>query len=208
MSATKRMIGAQYRAERMHALDAAVDAVLVEIVSEQIDAVRTGQIVERISIEVGRRDPGRRLQKRADRQVPAYVATERKRDAISLGELQIRDQAGGLGRQLQCAGISLAVEIREPRKIGTPLRDDDVRRRVGLEDLRLIVLIERHQRRHEPRNARMPGERSVLCLRQLQPRLQADRRHRQTHGTPGVSGGGGDCRLHGCSPYSMMFSKI
>src|SRR5260370_39074200 len=78
----QRMIGAQYRAERMHALDAAVDAVLVEIVSEQIDAVRTGQIEERISIEACRRDPGRRLQKRADPQVPSYTAARLKPHAI------------------------------------------------------------------------------------------------------------------------------
>ena len=86
----------------------AIDALLVEIVAEQIDAVRAGKIVERISVEVGRRDPGRRLQKRADRQMPAHVAAELKRDAISLGELQIRDQIGGLGRQLaMCAAYRL-----------------------------------------------------------------------------------------------------
>ena len=121
------------------------------------------------------------MQKRANRQVRAHMPAELERDAIGLGELQIRDHFGGRGRQPQCTGIPVAVEIRQPRKIGAPLRDNGVRRRVGLEDLLFIVLIERHQRRHEARNARVPGDRSVLCLRQFQPRLQINRRHSQTH---------------------------
>src|SRR5271165_2064668 len=108
----------------MHALDAAIDALLVEIVAEQIDAVRAGKIVERISVEVGRPDPARRLEKRADRQMAAYVAAELKRDAIGFGELQIRDQARRLGRQLQCGGKSFAIEIRQPREIGLPVRNN------------------------------------------------------------------------------------
>src|SRR5580693_5607585 len=98
------MIGAQYRAELMYALETSIDALLVEIVAEQIDTVRTGKIVERISVKVGRHDTRRRLQERADRQVPVYGAAELKRHAISLGELQIRDRAGGFGCQPQCGG--------------------------------------------------------------------------------------------------------
>ena len=47
----QRMLGAQYRAERTHTLDASIEALLVEIVAEQIDAIRAGKIVERISVE-------------------------------------------------------------------------------------------------------------------------------------------------------------
>src|SRR5271169_5159536 len=115
----KRMIGPQYRAEFTHALEATGNAVLVKIVAKQIDAVRAGEIVEQIAVEVGRRHSGRRLQKCADRQVPADVAAELKRDAIRLSELQIRYQGGGFGCQLQCEGISFAVKICEPREIAT-----------------------------------------------------------------------------------------
>jgi len=122
--------------------------------------------------------------------------------------LQIRDQLGGLGRTLQCAGVSFPVEIRDPHKIGASLRDNLVGRFIGAEEPRFIVLIERHQRGHESGDARVPGERSVLCLRQLQPRLQASRRRRQAHGDQAVSAGAGDCRLHGRSHYSMFFTLM
>ena len=178
------MVGAQYRAERMRPLDAAVDALLVEIVAEEINAVRAGEVVERISVEVSRRDPARRFEKRADRQVPAYVAAELKRDAIRFGELQVRDELGGLGCKQQCAGVSSAIEIREPRKVGAPPRGNLARRCIGAEEPRLVVLVERHQRGHESGDARVPRERPVLRLRQIQPRLQAGRRRRQTHGDP------------------------
>lgn len=152
--------------------------------------------------------PGRGLQKRADWQMPTHVAAELKRDAISFGELQIRDQVSGLGRQLQCTCIPVAVEIREARKISAALRDNGLGCCVGLEDLRFIILIERHQRRHQPSDSRVPGERSVLCLRQLQPRLEADRGGRQTHGAQTVSRGGGNFRLHKRSHYSIIFTMM
>ena len=140
--------------------------------------------------------------------MPAHGAAELKRDAISLGKLQIRDQVRGFSCQEQCAGISSAVEIREARKVGALLRDDDIRCCVGLEELGFVILIERHQRCHESGDSRLPAERSVLCLRQLEPRLQADRRRCHTHGAKGISGGGSDCRLHGCGHYSMILTKI
>jgi len=52
-----------------------------------------------------------------------------------------------------------------------------------------------HQRGHESGDAGVPGERPVLCLRQLESRLQANRRHRQTHDDHAVSVGADDCRF-------------
>jgi hypothetical protein len=109
------------------------------------------------------------------------MAAKPKRDAISLGKLKIRNYFGGLGRQPQCAGVSFSVEVREPREIGAPLRDNFVGRRICLKEPRFAVLIERHKRSHQSGDARVPGERSVLCLRQLQPGLQATRRCCQAH---------------------------
>ena len=52
------MVGAQHRAEFAHPLGAARDALLVEVVAEQVDAVGTGQVVQDVAVEVGDRDAG------------------------------------------------------------------------------------------------------------------------------------------------------
>ena len=44
-----------------------VDALLVEVVAEHVDAVRAGQVVERVAVEIGDRDAGRRLQRTSRR---------------------------------------------------------------------------------------------------------------------------------------------
>ena len=59
------MIGAEHRAELAHALDAALDAVLVEVVAEQVDAVGAGEVVEAVAVEIGDRHAGGRLHERA-----------------------------------------------------------------------------------------------------------------------------------------------
>ena len=56
-----RMIGAEHRPEVAHPLAAARDALLVEVVAEHVHAVRAGQIVEAVAVEIGDRDAGRGL---------------------------------------------------------------------------------------------------------------------------------------------------
>ena len=61
LSATAGMVGAEHRAERCDARAALGDAVLVEVVAEHVDAVRAGQVVEDVAVEVGDRDAAGRL---------------------------------------------------------------------------------------------------------------------------------------------------
>ena len=68
----RRVIGAEHRAEVADALDPALDALLVEVVAEDVDAVRAGQVVEAVAVEVGDGDAGRRLHEGAGRQMPAH----------------------------------------------------------------------------------------------------------------------------------------
>ena len=86
-----RMVGAEHRAEIANALGAARDAFLVEVVAEDVDAVRAGQVVEAVAVEVGDGDAGRRLHERAGLQVLAHVAAELERHAVGVGELQVGD---------------------------------------------------------------------------------------------------------------------
>jgi hypothetical protein len=57
LSATNGMVGTEHRAERTGARFGLFDAFLVEIVAEDIDAIRAGQIVEDIAVDIGDRTP-------------------------------------------------------------------------------------------------------------------------------------------------------
>ena len=48
-----RMVGAEHRAERAHPGGAALDALLVEVVAEHVDAVGAGEVVEAVAVEIG-----------------------------------------------------------------------------------------------------------------------------------------------------------
>ena len=52
------MVGAEHRPQVANALAAAGDALLVEVVAEYVDAVRAGQIVKPIAVEIGEGDAG------------------------------------------------------------------------------------------------------------------------------------------------------
>ena len=47
------MVGAEHGAERVRALLADLDALLVEVVAEDVDAVGAGQVVEHVAVEIG-----------------------------------------------------------------------------------------------------------------------------------------------------------
>ena len=87
----QRRVGAQHRAERAHAPGAALHAALVEIVAQQVHAIRAGEIVEGVAVEIGDLDAVRRGEKRTGGQMRLHVRAEREGHAVALGELQVGD---------------------------------------------------------------------------------------------------------------------
>ena len=59
------VIRAEHRTEVADALDAGVDALLVEVVPEHVGAVRAGEVVGRVAVEIAHEDPGRLLARSA-----------------------------------------------------------------------------------------------------------------------------------------------
>ena len=165
---------AEDRPERVHAVAAAIDRAFVEIGAEQVDAVRAGQVVEDVAVEIGRGDARGRFEERADRQALAHQPAELERHAIALGELQIGDEGRHLGGERQRAGKALPVERGEALEIGAALCRDLIRRAVGGKEARIVIAVEWHQRGDAARHARMAGERRVLRPRQLQARFEFD----------------------------------
>jgi hypothetical protein len=166
-----RMIRAEHRAERMGARLGPGDAVLVEIVAENVDAIGAGQVVEHIAVEVRHRDAGRRLHESAGAEMFADQPAILERHPVGFGELQVGDSLRGFLRHLAAAGEHILVELRQPEEAVLALHRHRGRRAIGAEEIVDVEFVERDQPRHHARHLRMPGERAVLGARQRQPRL-------------------------------------
>ena len=176
-----RMIAAEHRSERARARRAPFDARLVEVVAEYVDAVRSGQVVERVAVEIGHHHAGRRLHERAAFQVFPHVAAELERHAISAGKLKIRNVLRRLRGQRGGFRKAFAVERGEPQEPGAALRGDFVRRVVAAKKVRLVVLVVRDQCREPACHARMPRQGRMLGLRQFEARHESGQRRDGGH---------------------------
>ena len=191
------MEGAEHGAEILHAAGAVLHARLVEIVAEHVDAVRARQIVEGIAVEIGERDAGRRLQERSGAQVLAHDPAELERHPVGGRELQVGEAILDFRSQRTRLGEALLIELRQACEAGAPRGGYLVRRVVGAEELRFVELVERNQRRQPPRHARMPGQRPVLGLRQLQARSELGQRGAEDHRAEAIQGIRCIERVHG-----------
>ncbi len=181
-----RVVGAEHRAERMGAPLGTGNAILVEVVAEYIDAIRAGQIVQHVAVEIGDGNPGRRLHKSTGAEMLADQPAVLKRHPIGLGELQVGDAACELQRHLPAGGKTLPVLRGEQEEaVLAPCRDSlgcTVRAKEFID----IEFVERNQARDEARHSAMAGQRPMLGPRQRQSRLQ----FRQDRRGAGDRGGG------------------
>ena len=158
------VVGAEHRAERPGALERAIEALLVEVVAEDVHAVGAGQVVGLVPVEVGHLHAGRRGDERAGRQVLAHEPAVLERHPIRGGELQVRDAGLHLARQLHRLGVTLPVDLGERQEAGPAPLGDFLRGVVGAEEARLVVLVERNQLGEEARYLRVAAQRRVLRL--------------------------------------------
>ena len=166
------MIGAEHRAERMGARLGSGDAFLVEVVAEDIDAVRAGQVVGDIAVEIGDGDARRRLHEGAGAEMFPHQPAVLEWHPVGFGELQVGDSCRGLHRHLPALGVPLAVEAGEAEEAVLALGGYIGRRAVGSEEIVDVEFVERDQARHQARHLGMSGQRTVLGPRQRQPRPQ------------------------------------
>ena len=174
-----RVIGAQHRAEVAHAPLPLLHALLVEVVAEDVDAVRPRQVVEAVAVEIGDGHARGRLQERPAFQVLAHHAAVLERHAVGADELKVGDAVSNLGGEPCALGEAVTIELRELFKPGPAACNDLFRRIVGAEELLFVVVVERDQRRDAPRHAHMAGQRSVLGTRQFETGLELDPGNRQ-----------------------------
>ena len=167
-----RMVGAEHGPERMRALLADLDALLVEIVAEDVDAVGTGQVVEHIAVEIGDRHARRGLHEAAGAEMLVNQAAILERHPVGSGELQIGNPGCCFRRHRPAFGVAFPVETGEPEEAVLALGGDSRRRAVGTEEIVDIELVERDQPRYGTRHLRVSGQRAVFGARQGQPRVQ------------------------------------
>ncbi len=186
-----RMIAAQYGTEIAHPLGALGDAVLVEIVAEDVDAIRSGQIVEAVAVEISHHHAVGRLQERSAFQIVPHDTAELKRHTVPRGELQIGNAVCCLGREICGLRKMRPIVICEPAESRPAARDHIVRGLIGSKERRLLVLVERNEGGQPSRDTRMPLERSVLGARQRKARSDFGKKRNQCRSTGGIECDGG-----------------
>jgi hypothetical protein len=87
------MVGAEHGAERVRALFGFRDALLVEVVAEDVDAVGAGQVVEHIAVDIGDGDAGGGLHEGAGAEILPHQPAVLERHPVAFGELQVGDAA-------------------------------------------------------------------------------------------------------------------
>ncbi len=202
-----RVIGAEHRAERGDPMPAPLQAVLVEIVSEQVHAIGAGEVVGGVAVEIRDGQAGGRLNECPEFEVAAHEAAVLEGHAIGLGELQVGDSLSRLRREPQRLRSALPENSREPEESGAARSGDRFRRAVRAEDMRLVVFIEWNERGDPPRHSRMSRERPVLRPRQLQARFQPGQHDRQNGRAERVKRDSHGKRIHRLQPYPARFTE-
>jgi len=176
---------AQHRTECVGARLSLGDALLVEVIAKDVDAVGAGEIVEDVAVDVGDGDTGRGLHEGAGAEIFLHQAAVLERYPVCLGELQVGDAFGCLSRQRPALGIALGVELAEAEEGVLALGGDSSRRPVGAEEIVDVELVVREQPRYPLRHLGMAGQRPMLGARQR----QTGRQFGEDRG--GSAGGGG-----------------
>jgi len=162
------VVGAEHGPEPLDQRHAFGNAVLEEVVAEDVHAIGAGQVMEDVAVEIGDGDPLRGLQEAAELQVLAQVRAELERHAVGAGELQVRQALARLRGERRAAGESAVEQVAEASEAGTTACHGLRRRPVGVEEARLAIGVSGDPRRHAARQLRVSGERPVLGERQLQ----------------------------------------
>ena len=180
------MIGAKHGPKRVGALLGILDALLIEVVAEDVDAVGAGEVVEHVAVEIGDGDPGRGLDEAAGTEILADQTAVLERHPVGLGELQVRDLLCRFSGRLPAAREALLVKSGETEEAVLTSVGDLRRRAIGAEEIIDVEFVMRHQPRDHLGHFGMSGQRAMLGARQRQSGLQ----FRDSYRSAGNRGGG------------------
>ena len=166
------VVGAEHRPERMGARLTLGDALLVEVVAEDIDTVGAGEIVENIAVDIGYGNAGRGFHEGAGAEIFLHQAAVLERHPVGASELQVGYPAGGFRRHGPALGVAILVKASKPEEAVLALGGNRCGRAVGAEEIVDVEFVVRDQLGGRTRHLGMPGERAVLRAGERQPGTQ------------------------------------
>ncbi len=175
----RRMVAAEHRAQVAHPLAAAGDALLVEVVAEDIHAVGARHVVELVAVQIGQRHAGGGRHERTAPEMPAHEAAELIGHAVTAGELQVGDALDDLRGQRGVLRASRGESRRQAHEARPPCFGDARGRLVDAKNPVISVLVVGDEAREAARHARMSRHRTVFGARKLQPKPKLGQRQGQ-----------------------------
>ena len=172
MSGGHRVVGAEHRPQVAHPRAAAFDAFLVEVVAKYIHAIRAGQVVALVAVQIGRGWAAGGDDKGSGVQVLADKAAELEGHAVARRELQIGDLVLDFIGLPHSVGKALRIECGQAPEGRPALFADVLRSVVGPEELRFVILVVGYESGQQAPQPRVAGKRAVLGARELQAQQQ------------------------------------
>ena len=181
-----RVVRAQHGAKLANAGKTALHRPFVAVIAQEIDAVRSAEIVEGVAVEIDKRHAVGRSHEGTDLEMLAHQAAVLERHPVGLGERKVGDRVDDLRGMPGSFCKARGVKRRKAHE-GIPAeRGDFGGRIVGAEESAFVVFVERHQRGYSARDSCVTAERGVFRLGQLQPALQRHQRSRDHAGAKPV----------------------
>jgi hypothetical protein len=145
------MVFAKERAQALRSMQRTLHNALVEIITEDIHAVRCRQIIEIVSIQISYHYAGGGFDKRACSEVIAHEAAVLERNPIGVGELKVGDVGPDLVRRPVSLSEPVLIELGKAHKSGAAAFYDFDWRIIRAKDAFGAVIIVGNERGQESR---------------------------------------------------------
>ena len=172
------VIGAEHRTELVRPGAALGHALLVEVVAEHVHAVRAGEVVVVVAVEVGDGHARRRLDEAARLHILAQQSRVLIRHPVAAGELHVGHADLSLGRHRDGLGRTLAQGVTQTFQTCATAFGDFGRSTVRVEEAVFAVGIEGDQLGDPLGHAGVTTEGSVFRPRQFKPAFQRGHQRR------------------------------
>ena len=165
------MVSTEYRAQVFDCLLAGFDARLVEVVTQEVHAVRAGQVIKNVVVQVGDGDALRSFQEASAFDVPTQEISVLVGHPVTACELHVRNDLPGAGRHGDALGETCGVERSQFKKPVAPAFNHRAAGAIGVKKHGFVVVIARQQAGNTLGDARVSGQRPVFGTREFKSLL-------------------------------------
>ena len=165
------VVRTEYRTEVFGRLLAGFNARLVEVVTQKVHAVRAGQVIKNVVIEVGDGDALGSFQETSTFDVPAQEITVLVGHPVATCELHVRNDLPGAGRHSDTLGEPRGVERCQFKKPVASAFHHGAAGAIGVEKHGFVVVVARQQTGNALGDARVTGQRPVFGTREFKSLL-------------------------------------